>query len=211
MAGMVFVREPIREEEKTKTAKVTVINSVTLDGVMQAPARPDEDTRGGFVHGGWGVPYQDSMIGTKMGELMASSKGLLLFGKRTYLELYSAWAKATNNPYTPVLNKTRKYVASTTLKEPLIWENSTLLAGDAADAVAELKQHENNDLGILGSAELIHSLVRRDLIDEYILLIAPIGLGAGRRLFPEGHAVRLRLVESLTSTKGAIFARYQAV
>jgi dihydrofolate reductase len=191
--------------------KVTVINSVTLDGVMQAPARPDEDTRGGFPHGGWGIPYQDSVIGNKMGELMASSKGSLLFGKRTYLDLYSVWAKATNNPYSPVLNRTHKYVASTTLKEPLIWENSTLLRGDAADAVAELKQQEDNNLGIIGSGKLIHSLVRRDLIDEYVLLITPIVLGTGLRLFPEGHTVRLRLVESLTSTTGVIFARYQAV
>ena len=188
--------------------KVTVINSVTLDGVMQAPARPDEDTRGGFAHGGWAIPYQDSVIGAKMGEHMASSKGSLLFGKRTYLDFYSVWAKATNNPFTPVLNKTHKYVASRTLKEPLVWENSTLLPGDAADAVAELKQ-EGTDLGILGSGELIHSLVRRDLIDEFVLLITPIVFGTGLRLFPEDHTVRLRLVESLTSPKGVIYARYQ--
>lgn len=191
-------------------AKVTVINNVTLDGVMQAPARADEDTRGGFAHGGWGAAYQDPVIARKMGELMASSKGSLLFGKRTYLDLYSVWAKATGNPYSAVLNRTHKYVASTTLKEPLVWENSTLLDGDAADAVAELKQHGEEDLGILGSGRLIHSLVRRDLIDEYVLLIMPIVLGTGLRLFPEGHKVRLRLVESLTSTTGVIFARYQA-
>jgi len=175
---------------------------------MQAPARPDEDTRGGFAYGGWGVPYQDSVIGSKMGELMASSKGSLLFGRRTYVDLHSVWNRRTDNPYTPVLTRTHKYVASTTLKEPLVWENSTLLNGDAADAVAKLKQHE--DLGILGSGELIHSLVRRDLIDEYVLLITPIVLGTGRRLFPEGHKVRLRLLESLVSTKGVIFARYEA-
>ncbi len=189
--------------------KVTVINSVTLDGVMQAPARPDEDTRGGFQHGGWGVPYQDSVINSKMGELMANSQGSLLFGRWTYLQLYSVWARRTDNPYSPVLNRAHKYVASRTLKEPLIWENSTLLAGDAADAVAKLKQ-QGEDLGILGSGVLIHSLVQRDLIDEYILLITPIVLGTGLRLFPEGHTVHLRLVESLASTKGVILARYQA-
>ncbi len=99
-------------------------------------------------------------------------------------------------------------MASRTLKEPLIWENSTLLDGEAAEAVAKLKQ-QGEELGILGSGELIHSLVRRDLIDEYVLTIFPIVLGTGRRLFPEGHTVRLRLVESLTSTKGVILARYQ--
>jgi len=189
--------------------KVTVTNSVTLDGVMQAPARADEDTRGGFVYGGWAVPYQDSVINNKMGELMAKSKGSLLFGRRTYEDFYSVWATRTDNPYSPVLNRTHKYVASTTLKGPLIWENSTLLKGDAANAVAELKQQEGHDLGILGSGELIHSLVRRDLIDEYILLITPIVLGTGLRLFPDGHNVRLRLIESVVSTKGVIFARYQ--
>ncbi len=189
--------------------KVTVINSVTLDGVMQAPARPDEDPRGGFPHGGWAAPYQDAVIGAKMGELMAKGQGSLLFGRWTYLQLHSVWAKRTDNPYSPVLNKAHKYVASRTLKEPLIWENSTLLAGDATEAVARLKQ-QGEELGILGSGELIHSLVRRNLIDEYVLTIFPIVLGTGRRLFPEGHTVHLRLVESLTSTKGVILARYQA-
>ncbi len=190
--------------------KVTVINNITLDGVMQAPARPDEDTRGGFKHGGWGIPYQDSVIAAKMGEIMASSRGSLLFGRRTYLDLHSVWAKATKNPFTPVLNSTRKYVASTTLEEPLVWENSTLLAGDAADAVEGLKQQDEN-LGILGSGQLVHSLVRRNLIDEYVLLIFPIVLGTGLRLFPEDHEIRLRLIESLSSTTGVIFARYEAV
>lgn len=189
--------------------KVTVINSITLDGVMQGPARPDEDTRGGFVHGGWAAAYQDAVVGKKMGELMASASGSLLFGRWTYLNLYAVWAKATGNLYSPVLNQTHKYVASTTLKEPLVWENSTLLSGDAADAVAELRQKRDEALGILGSGRLIHSLVRRDLIDEYVLLITPIVLGEGLRLFPEGHAVRLRLIESLVSTTGVVFARYR--
>lgn len=187
--------------------KVTVINSVTLDGVMQAPARPDEDTRDRFTHGGWAAAYQDAVIGSKMGEMMAKGTGSLLFGRWTFLSLYKVWAKARDNPFSPVLNRTHKYVASTTLEEPLIWENSTLLEGDAADAVAELKEKE--DLGILGSGRLIHSLVRRDLIDEYVLLITPIVLGTGLKLFPEGHTLRLRLVESVVSTKGVIFARYE--
>ena len=186
--------------------KVTVINNLTLDGVMQAPARQDEDTRGGFPHGGWGIPYQDEVIGRKMGELMAGTKGALLLGRRTYEDLFSVWPKRTDNPFTDHLNRVQKYVASMTLREPLPWENSTLLTGDPADAVARLK--ETTDLGILGSGELIQSLMRRDLIDEYVLTIFPIVLGTGRRLFPEGQSISLRLVESFASPKGIIFARY---
>ena len=189
--------------------KITVVNNVTLDGVMQAPARPDEDTREGFPYGGWAIPYQDSVIARKMGEMMASASGSLLLGRRTYADFFSVWPKRTNNPFTEHLNKVQKYVASTTLKEPLPWQNSTLLNGDAADAVASLKQQGGQSLAILGSGELIKSLVRRNLIDEYILLIFPIALGTGRRLFPEGESVHLRLVESLATTKGVIIATYQ--
>jgi dihydrofolate reductase len=190
--------------------KITVVNNVTLDGVMQAPARPDEDTRGGFAHGGWGIPHQDSVMAQKMGEMMASGEGSLLLGRRTYEDFYSVWPKRTNNPYTKFLNKVQKYVASTTLKEPLPWQNSILLNGDAADAVATLKQQHNKSFTILGSGELIKSLIRRNLIDEYVLLIYPIALGMGHRLFPEGESVRLRLIDSLTTPSGVIIATYHA-
>jgi len=189
--------------------QITVVNNVTLDGVMQAPARSDEDTRGGFAHGGWAIPYQDSVLASKMGEMMASGEGSLLLGRRTYEDFYSVWPKRTNNPFTEHLNRVQKYVASTTLTEPLAWQNSILLQGDAADAVATLKQQHNESFTILGSGELIQSLIRRNLIDEYVLLIFPIVLGTGRRLFPDGETVRLRLVESLTTTTGVIIARYQ--
>lgn len=188
--------------------KIIVVNNITLDGVMQAPARPDEDTRGGFVHGGWAIPYQDSVIGSKMGEMMATGKGALLFGRRTFEDLYSFWPKQKDNPFTGHLNKVQKYVVSTTLKEPLPWQNSALLKGDAADAVASLKR-EDHKLTILGNGELIQSLIRRDLIDAYILLIFPIVLGTGRRLFPDGAFTKLRLIESVVSTTGVIIATYQ--
>ncbi len=190
--------------------KITVVNNVTLDGVMQAPARPDEDTRGGFTLGGWAIPYQDSIMAKKMGEMMASANGSLLLGRRTYEDFFSVWPKRANNPYTEVLNKRTKYVASTTLKEPLPWQNSVLLKGDAADAVTALKQQNDKSLGILGSGGLIKSLIQRNLIDEYILLIFPITLGTGRRLFPEGESVRLRLIDSVATTTGVIIATYQA-
>jgi dihydrofolate reductase len=190
--------------------KITIVNNITLDGVMQAPARPDEDPRGGFTHGGWAIPYQDSVIAQKMGAMMGSAQGSLLLGRRTYEDLFSVWPKRTDNPFTEHLNKVQKYVASRTLKEPLPWQNSNLLNGDAADAVAALKQKEDIDLGILGSGELIQSLMRRNLIDEYVLLIFPIVLGTGRRLFPDGETVRLHLVESLPTPSGVIIATYQA-
>src|SRR5229473_3525297 len=164
--------------------RIIVFNSLSLDGVMQAPGRPDEDRRGGFERGGWALPYSDPAMGQAVGESMATTGGLL-FGRRTYEDFYKVWPNQTDNPFTEVLNNTQKYVASTTLTEPLPWRNSTLLEGDAAGAVAELKKGPGKDLVILGSGELIRSLMQRNLIDEYILLIHPLVLGSGQRLFPD--------------------------
>lgn len=190
-------------------AKVTVFNSVTLDGVMQAPARPDEDPRGGFEHGGWALPYVDPAMSRMAGEGKADNGGLLL-GRRTYEDLYAVWPNRTDNPFTEVLNNRQKYVASTTLKEPLPWINSTLLKGEAAEAVAKLKQQLDGDLVVLGSGTLVQSLMRRNLIDEYVLLIHPLVLGSGRHLFVEGGpSVALRLVDTKTTTTGVVIATYQ--
>ena len=189
--------------------RIMVVNNVTLDGVMQAPARPDEDPRGGFQHGGWVVPYNDSVKGKVMAEGMAKSRGALLFGRRTYEDFFKVWPGRTDNPFTEVLDNTHKYVASKTLKEPLPWKNSTLLGGDAADAVAKIKTKE--DLTILGSGQLIASLMRRNLIDEYMLLVHPLVLGTGRRLFDDGGAfAKLQLVDNVPTTKGVIIATYRA-
>jgi dihydrofolate reductase len=189
--------------------KITVVNNVTLDGVMQAPGRPDEDTRGGFAHGGWAQPYNDEVMGRVMGEGM-SRRGALLFGRRTYEDFFKVWPNQKDNPFTPVLSNTQKYVASTTLEEPLPWVNSTLLKGDAVEAVAKLKAEPGDDLLILGSGELIRSLMRRKLIDEFILLVFPLLLGSGRRLFADdGALAALRLVDSVTTTKGVIIATYR--
>jgi len=189
--------------------KVVVTNNLTLDGVMQAPGRPDEDVRGGFDRGGWALRYNDPVMGRVMGEGMAQA-GALLLGRRTYEDFASVWPNRTDNPFTEVLDATQKYVASTTLAEPLPWKNSTLLKGDAADAVAELKQQPGPDLTILGSGELIQSLRRRNLIDEYVLLIHPLVLGSGRRLFPDGSPpADLRLAGSVTTTTGVMIATYQ--
>jgi dihydrofolate reductase len=190
---------------------ITVFNSLTLDGVMQGPGRPDEDTRGGFAHGGWAGPYMDEVMGRVAAEGMAGP-GALLLGRRTYEDFHGFWPNQTDNPFTEVLDNTRKYVASTTLREPLGWRNSTLLEGDAAAAVARLKEEPGEDLTVLGSGELVQSLRRRDLVDRYVLLLHPLVLGSGRRLFPDGGPpATLRLVDSVPTTTGVIITTYQPV
>src|SRR5260370_36859514 len=190
--------------------KIVVFMSLTLDGVIQAPGRPDEDRRGGFEYGGWGLPYADPEMGKAAGESMATTGGLL-FGRRTYEDFYSVWPNQTDNPFTEVLNNTQKYVASTTLEEPLPWMNSTLLEGDAVDAVARLTHQPGKDIVGLGSVELVQSLMRGRLIDRYVLLIHPLILGSGRRLFTDARArAALKLIDSKTTSTGVVIATYQA-
>jgi dihydrofolate reductase len=190
--------------------RIVVNNSLTLDGVMQAPGRPDEDRRGGFKHGGWAQPYFDSVMANVAGEGMAKG-GEFLFGRRTYEDFASVWPHMPeDNPFTAVLNNAQKYVASRKLKKPLSWSNSTLLKGDAAKAVARLKEQTGPDLVILGSGELVQSLMRRNLIDAYVLLIHPLVLGSGRHLFTDGGAFgTLRLVDTKTTTTGVVIATYE--
>jgi dihydrofolate reductase len=187
--------------------KIVVFTSVTLDGVMQAPGRPDEDTRGGFKHGGWAIPYADAVTMSMAGE---TSGGGLLLGRRTYEDFYSFWPKQKDNPFTDVLNNMQKYVASRTLEGPLPWQNSTLLKGDVAESVAALKERMGDDLVVLGSGALVSSLTAAGLVDRYILLIHPLVLGSGHRLFPESaEPVPLRLTATRTSTTGVIIATYE--
>ena len=187
--------------------RVVVFTSVTLDGVMQAGGRPDEDRRGGFEHGGWAAPYANPMMWERMG---SGRGGGLLLGRRTYEDLYSYWPHQTDNPFTDVLNKTQKYVASRSLEEPLPWSNSTLLRGAAGKAVAELKKQVDGDLVVLGSGELVQALMRSDLIDEYVLLIYPLVLGTGRRLFADGTpTTKLDLVDTKNTPTGVIIATYR--
>jgi dihydrofolate reductase len=188
--------------------KLTVVNHVTLDGVMQAPSGPDEDSRGGFEHGGWAAPGNDEVMGRVAAEGMASS-GSILFGRWTYEKMYGFWPHQKDNPFTDVLNNAPKYVASRTLEEPLPWQNSTLLQGDAGDALAELKQQPGPDALVLGSGDLLATLIRRNLIDEYTLLIHPLVLGSGRRMFPDDTFATLRLVDSVPTTTGVIIATYE--
>jgi dihydrofolate reductase len=187
---------------------ITVVNHITLDGVMQAPAAPDEDRRDGFEHGGWAAPYGDEVLGRYMGERMSKGKGgALLFGRRTYEHMASFWPTAPEDiPYTRVINSSRKYVASRTLSGELEWNNSHVLEGDAADAVATVEEN----LVVLGSGELAQSLLARDLIDAYVLTIHPLLLGQGRRLFPDGGSfAKLTLVECVPTTTGVLIANYE--
>jgi dihydrofolate reductase len=190
-------------------SKIVVVENLSLDGVMQAPGRADEDLRGGFAHGGWALPYNDSVKGQIMAKGMADA-GPLLFGRRTYEDFFSVWPNRTDNPFTEVLDNAQKYVASTTLTEPLPWKNSTLLEGDAADAVARLKEQPGKDIVVMGSGELVRSLMRRNLVDDYVLLIHPLVLGTGRRLFADAGAfAALRLVDAQTTTTGVMIATYR--
>jgi dihydrofolate reductase len=192
--------------------RIVVMNHVTLDGVMQGPGRADEDTRGGFTQGGWASRSvtPDDATGKTMGERMAAGGGLAgwLFGRRTYEDLLASW-NARGGPFKDALNNTPKYVASTTASEPLPWPNSTLLRGDTVDAVRALKAQAGGVLAIMGSGVLIGSLMAADLIDEYLLMIHPLVLGTGRRLFPAGAHVRLRLTGSVTTAAGVVVATYE--
>jgi dihydrofolate reductase len=181
---------------------------------MQGPGRPDEDTRGGFIQGGWGS--RSAAIGDAsakaMAERMAAGGGLAgwLFGRRTYEDLLPVW-NARGGPFKDSLNNTPKFIASTTLEEPLRWPNSTLLRGEAIEAVAALRAQSDGVLAIMGSGLLIGSLMAADLIDEYLLFIHPLVLGTGRRLFPQGTMSTLRLVEGIVSDTGVVIASYEPV
>lgn len=189
--------------------KVTVINHVTLDGVMQSPGGPDEDRSGGFEYGGWAAGDNDDVMAGEMGRRMGHP-GALLLGRRTYEHFFSYWPEQVNNPFTEHLNRARKFVASTTLREPLRWENSTLLTGDASLVVATMKDSGGPDLTVLGSGELVTSLMRRRLVDDVLVMIHPVVLGRGKRLLQDGGPFTpLTLVDSKITTRGVVIATYR--
>jgi dihydrofolate reductase len=190
--------------------KVIAIEHLTLDGVMQAPGHPEEDPRDGFRHGGWANRSQDPAMQEVMGAHM-SDVWSLLAGRTTYVRFADYWPKQEPNPFTESLNRVQKYVASTTLTEPLPWQNSTLLKGDAADAVARLREELEENLVVFGSGVLVRSLMAGNLVDEFVLLIHPLVLGSGRRLFSDSGTSlsAFRLVDSATTGTGVIIASYQ--
>lgn len=187
--------------------KLVVGTFVTVDGVMQGPGGPDEDREGGFEHGGWSVNYWDEMMGGVMDEQMNRADALLL-GRKTYDIFAAYWPHATEEQGAGQLNNVRKYVASRTL-DKVEWQNSTLLEGDAAEGVARIKQEPGGEIHVSGSCDLIQTLLRHNLVDEFVLWIFPVVLGTGKRLFGEGTVpAGFTCIDTKVSTTGVIMATY---
>ena len=190
--------------------RVIVNEFMTLDGVIQAPGGADEDRDGGFEHGGWQTPLLDDVAQTSVVEGMAEA-GAFLLGRKTYEIFAGYWPTAPEEEAAVAgpLNSLPKYVASTTLTDPLAWQNSTVLKGDVAEAVAALKGESGKDLHVIGSGELVQTLMHHDLVDEYRLMINPILVGSGKRLFRgDNERKMLRLADSTITSKGVVIATY---
>jgi dihydrofolate reductase len=189
--------------------KVIVSEFVSLDGVMQAPGHLDEDRDGGFEQGGWQVPYFDDVMGSAVDKGLRTAGGLLL-GRRTYEHFAGYWPTAPEDQEPELMNDLPKFVASTSLEEPLAWSNSTLLKGDVAVEVAKLRDRSGGDLFVLGSGELAQTLMRDNLVDEYQLMVHPLVIGSGKRLFRDGDSRKpLRLVDSTTTGTGVLLLVYR--
>jgi dihydrofolate reductase len=197
-------------QKEIEMRRVIANEFMTLDGVVQAPSYSDEDNTGGFDHGGWHTRYLDDLSMRWMIENISGAGGFLL-GRGTYEMFAAHWPNASEGEQVLAepLNMRPKYVASTTLAEPLDWQNSTLLRGDVGEAVRALKAEEGNDLHAIGSPELVQTLIERDLVDELQLMIDPVIVGGGKHLFREdGNVRQLQLVSSRVATTGAIIATY---
>jgi dihydrofolate reductase len=189
-------------------SKLVVVENLSLDGVMQAPGRRDEDTRGGFDRGGWAAQAMAKDPEAARASMAGQREtGAMLFGRRTYEDVVGHWLSAPEpNPFTEILEKTPKYVASRTLTEPLRHPNSMLLKGDVLDAVAALKHESGQDLVVLGSGVLVRDLAAARLIDEYVLTTIPVVLGSGTRLFGDTY-IPLEVINSVTTSSGIVVAR----
>jgi len=189
--------------------ELIVAEFITLDGVIQAPGGTDEDTEGGFQHGGWTRPYWHDDIGMHFFQAMTQADALLL-GRKTWQIHGGAFEPmAPGDPFFDTMNGIAKYVVSKTLKSATAWRNSTLISSNVAEAVRELKQQPGKNILVDGSSVLIHTLVQENLVDEYALHVYPLVLGGGKRLFPAGKRVNLNLVESQTLPTGVVFQRYR--
>ena len=190
--------------------KLVVGTFLTLDGVMQGPGGPEEDTEGGFEHGGWSVPYWgDDLMGEVMMESMGKADALLL-GRKTYEIFAGHWPKVgDDDPMAAKLNSVQKYVASRSL-DSVDWQNTTLIKGDVAEEVPKLKD-EKVEIQVSGSQNLIQTLLEHDLVDEYRLWFFPVALGTGKRLFADGTMpTNLKLADSKTSSTGVAMNTYEA-
>jgi dihydrofolate reductase len=189
--------------------KINAFESIALDGVMQAPAYADEDRRGGFEHGGWAMPYADPEVDAgRAADSGMAGTGAVLLGRVTYEDFASVWPGQPDNPFGRFLNDARKYVASRTLREPLEWQNSRLLEGDAIDAIARLRDSDGPDVIVLGSGQIVRQLLARNLLDELTLQIHPVVLGSGIRLLEGGEVTKLLLANSSTTANGVVIATY---
>jgi dihydrofolate reductase len=190
-------------------ARIIVSEFLTLDGVMQAPGAPDEDRDGGFSHGGWQLAHPDDRVGSYVMDGINAAGGLLL-GRRTYDIFAGYWPnQPADDPIASIFNPMPKYVVSTTLREPLPWENSHLISDDVPGAVQHLRDGAGNDIQVIGSSELVQALVRHDLVDEYRLMVHPFVLGTGKRLFrAEAGDARLKLVASEATPTGVLLLTY---
>jgi dihydrofolate reductase len=191
-------------------AKIIVSEFLTLDGVMQAPGDPNEDRSGGFDQGGWQIPYFDDIFGKVMMEAFDASGGMLL-GRLTYDNFAAFWPKQpADDPLAAAMNGFQKYVVSTTLTEPLAWQNSTLIKGDVPTEVAKLRARPGKEIQVIGSGELVQTLVANDLVDAYRLMVHPLVVGGGKRLFRDGTLpTKLKLVDSTPTTTGVLILMYE--
>jgi dihydrofolate reductase len=189
--------------------KIVVSEFLTLDGVMQAPGAADEDRSGGFEAGGWQLAYFDNVFADAVMEGLAATGGFLL-GRRTYEIFAGHWPKQpAEDPLAGTFNDLPKYVVSTTLSEPLAWQNSILIRADAAGAIAKLKEQDGKQIQVIGSGELVQTLIRDGLVDEYRLMIHALVLGGGKRLFREGGSpARLKLIDSKATGTGVLILTY---
>lgn len=189
--------------------KLTVAEFVSLDGVMQAPGGAEEDTDGGFKHGGWTMPYWHDEMGATIFEEINKADTLLL-GRKTWQGHADAFEPApADDPFAGLLNGLKKYVVSTTLKSADAWRNSTLIRENVVDEVRKLKEQPGKDIYVDGSSVLVHTLAHADLVDEYNLLVFPLVLGSGKKVFPEGFYKGLKLVETKSFPSGVMLLRYQ--
>ena len=190
--------------------KLIVSEFLTLDGVMQAPGDPNEDRSGGFDRGGWQLAYFDDIFGSVMMEAFAATGGLLL-GRLTYQNFAAHWPKQpADDPLAGLMNGLQKYVVSTSLTEPLAWQNSTLIKADVSGAVARLRKEPGKEIQVIGSGELVQTLIRHDLVDSYRLMIHPLVLGTGKRLFRDGTPLtKFRLTETKPTTTGVLILTYE--
>ena len=192
--------------------QIILSDFMSLDGVVQAPGGRAEDTDGGFTHGGWSMPYFDpNTMGPAVGEIMAATEALL-FGRRTWQAMAAAWPGRAGDPFADRMNEIPKYVASRTLSQPdLTWSGSNLLPADnAIGAVRELRARDGEAMQVMGSASLAAQLIAHGLVDEYRLMIEPILLGGGKRLYPDdGSAHPLELVSATTTASGVLICTYR--